>query len=63
MAHSVTLHDINDLSHEESKNEILLNTKLNTELHIIVVENKTIIRLSFGNKFDIIDGLIIIHEK
>jgi hypothetical protein len=63
MAYTVALHDINDLVSGDSKNEILLNTKQNTELHIIVKHDSTIITLPFGNKFDIIDRQIIIHEK
>jgi hypothetical protein len=63
MPTTVALHQISDLSHGESKDEIILETKLNTELHIIAKEDSTIIRLPFGNKFDIIDGIIIIHEN
>ena len=63
MPTTVALHQIEDLAHGDSKNEILLDTKLNTELHIIAKGDTTIIRLPYGNKFDIIDGLIIIHEK
>jgi hypothetical protein len=63
MAYTLALHDINDLVSGDSKNEILLDTKRNTELHIIVNHDSTIITLPFGNKFDIIDGRIIIHEK
>jgi len=59
----VTLHQIEDLAHEESKDEILLGTNLNTELHIIIKTDKTIITLPFGNKFDIINGTIVIHER
>ena len=60
---TVSLYQIGYLSHGESKDEIILETKLNTELHIIAKEDSTIIRLPFGNKFDIIDGNIVIHEK
>ena len=63
MATRVALHQLDELSHEESKNEILLDTKLNTELHIIAKNDRTIITLPYGNKFDIVDGRIIIHEK
>ncbi len=58
----VALHQLEDLSHEESSNEIFLDTKLNTELHIRVKTDRTIIMFPFGNKFDIVDGMIIIHE-
>lgn len=63
MPRTVTLHDIHNLAHESTNNEILLSTKLNTELHIIAKHEKTIIKLPFGNKFDIVDGMIIIWEN
>jgi hypothetical protein len=63
MATTVALHQLQDLAHGESKNEILLDTKPNTELHIISKLDQTIIRFPYGNKFDIVDGMIIIHEK
>jgi hypothetical protein len=63
MATTVLLHQISDLSHGESPNEILLDTTLKTELHITVKAEKTIIQFPYGNKFDVIDGRIIIHEK
>jgi len=63
MATTVALHQLDELAHKESKSEILLDTKLNTELHIIAKSDRTIIILPFGNKFDIVDGMIIIHEK
>lgn len=63
MPTNVALHQLKELSHVESNNEILLDTKNNTELHIIAEGDRTLIRLPYGNKFDIIDGIIIIHEK
>jgi hypothetical protein len=63
MPRDVSLHQIEDLAKTECRNEILLQTKINTELHIIAEDEKTIIILPFGNKFDIIDGCIIIYEK
>lgn len=63
MATKVALHQISGLSHGTSKDEIILGTKLNTELHIIVKDDRTIIQLPYGNRFDVIDGCIIIHEK
>jgi hypothetical protein len=63
MPYTVTLHQIEDLALAEAKNEILLQTKLNTELHIIAEENRTLITFPFGNKFDVVDGVIVIHEK
>lgn len=63
MVRTVTLHNIEDLATGTEKNEILLKTKLNTELHIVSKHDSTIIKLPFGNKFDIIDGVIIIQEN
>lgn len=63
MPRTVSLHQIEDLAKAESKNEILLKTRINTELHIITENERTIIKFPFGNKFDIVDGCIIIHEK
>jgi hypothetical protein len=63
MATTVRLHQLEDLAHPESQNEILLDTQINTELHIIAQTGRTIITLPYGNKFDIVDGCIIIHEK
>ena len=63
MPTTVALHQLSDLAESGSPNEILLETKLNTELHIITKSDRTIIDLPFGNKFDIVDGMIIIHEK
>ncbi len=60
MARKVKLHQMSDLSGETS--EILLDTNIKTELHIIENAGRTIIRLPFGNKFDIIDGTIVIHD-
>ena len=54
---------LSELSHKESNNEILIDTKPNTEIHILVAKDRTVIKFPFGNKFDIIDGMIIIHEK
>jgi len=63
MPRKVALHQLESLSNDETKNEILLDTSLNVELHIISQQHCTIIRLPYGNRFDIIDGQIIIHEK
>lgn len=54
---------LTELSNKESPSEILLNTKENTQLHIISSTNRTLIKLPYGSKFDIVDGIIIIHEK
>lgn len=58
---TVSLHQIGDLAKGESNNEILLETNVNTELHIIASQYQTVIKLPFGNKFDIIDGCIIVR--
>lgn len=63
MPYTVSLHQLQDLATGDAKNEILLTTKLNTELHIIVKDDCTVITFPFGNKFDVVDGRIIIHEK
>jgi len=63
MPTTVALHQLESLAHGDSKNQIILETSLNVELHIIAESNQTVIRLPYGNKFDIIDGCIIIHEK
>lgn len=63
MSRQVKLHQIYDLAHKETPNEILLDTHINTELHIISENNQTIIKFPYGNKFDIVDGNIIIHNN
>ena len=62
MPRTINCHKITDLSHEETQSEIILQSNKKLELHIISTENQTVIRFPFGNKFDIIDGIIIIHE-
>lgn len=52
MPKNVTLHQLSDLSCSDSPNEILLDTEINTELHIIKrTDGKTIITFPYGNKF------------
>ncbi len=63
MPTTVALHQLESLSNEDSKNEILLSTSVNTMLHITTKEGETIISFPFGNKFDIINGEIIVHSK
>ncbi len=60
MATKVKLHQISDLSGDTA--EILLDTNIKTELHIIEHAGRTIIRFPYGNKFDIINGTIVIHD-
>ena len=62
MPRSVRVHQLEDLSNDECRNEIILETSLNTELHITRECSETIIRLPFGNKFDIIDNVIVIKD-
>lgn len=63
MSRQIKLLQLTDVSHRETPNEILIDTQLNTELHVITEFDKTIIKFPFGNKFDVIDGCIIIYEK
>lgn len=56
-------HTLDELSHNDTPSEFYLETKINTELHIIACSDRTIIKLPYGNKFDIVNGDIIIHEK
>lgn len=63
MPYTLALYKLSELVNEETPNEVLIDTKVNTELHITVNDDSTIISFPFGNKFDIIDGRIIIHEK
>ena len=58
----VSLRQLHNLSHEDSKNELLLDTSKGTELHIVQEGDKTIITLPYGNKFDVVDRQIIIHD-
>ena len=62
MPTQVSLKQLQDLALEDSPSEIYLETKPNTELHIISCSDRTLIKLPFGNKIDIVDGVIIIHE-
>jgi hypothetical protein len=63
MAYTINLHKLAELSHDESKNEILLQTNEGTELHIKVEDGQTIITFPFGNKFDTKTGRTIIIHK
>ena len=62
MPKQVRLLQIADLAHKETLNQILLDTLDKTELNIYTENDKTIIQLPYGNKFDIIDGRIIIKN-
>jgi len=64
MPTQVRLLILEDLAHKESPNEFFLETQVNTQLYIVSKPSgETIISFPYGNKFDIIDGQIIIHEK
>lgn len=64
MPTKVKLHQLSDLSHADSPNEILLETEINTKLHIIKQPNgDTIIVFPYGNKFEASGGVITIHPK
>ena len=63
MPREIKLLQLADVAHEQTPNEILLDTQLNTELHIISQNNRTIIKFPYGNKFDVIDGMIIVKDK
>ena len=56
------MYRIEELSHENSKNEVLIKTNHLTELHIVVGKHNTVIKLPLGNSVDIIDGKIIIDN-
>ena len=59
----VNKYDLNELSHNKSKTELLIDTNQTTEIHILEAKDRSVISFPFGNKFDIIDGIIIIHDK
>lgn len=63
MATTVSLYRLTDLAKAESKNEIIIDTTKDVEIHIIQHSDLTIIRFPFGSKFDLIDDQIIIHQK
>ena len=68
MPRQVKLHQLRDLSHEETPTEVIIDTLPNTELHIFlssdVKDNQvTIIKFPFGNKWTVVDGCIVIHNK
>ena len=63
MPRQVKLHKLESLALKETPNEILIDTTEDTELHISIIGNTTIIRFPFSNKFDILDGIIFIKNK
>lgn len=62
MPTTIALHTLDELAQGSEKNAILLQTNINTELHIIRKGDVTFIKFPFGNRFDIVDGMILIHE-
>lgn len=62
MPTNVNLHKLPELANEESPTEMLLLTRPDIELHIINEDKRTLIKLPFGNKFDIVNNTIIIHD-
>jgi hypothetical protein len=63
MPRKIRLLQLEDLAHKETPNEVLIDTTIKTELHIISETNRTVIKFPYGNRFDIIDGCIIIYDK
>jgi hypothetical protein len=63
MEKTVTLYQIEDLAKGTAGNEIILETGLNIELHIVSDMSGTTIMLPYENRVDIINGEIIIRPK
>ena len=63
MPKNVNLHRLTDLSNIETINEILLDTRPQIELHIISEVERTVIKFPFGNKIEIVDGCLIVHDS
>ncbi len=61
----IAVHTIEELAHKESENEFLLDALRNTRLHIVKMPNarKVIINFPFGNRFELIKGTLVIHER
>ena len=63
MPSKINGHDLRELSHEETSNEVLINTQSSTTVHIRTELTLTVIRFPFGNKFEIDGDEIIIHSR
>ena len=64
MPKQIAFHELKSLAIVESPNEIVLSTQNKTVLSIDTNDKrKTVISLPYGNKFDIVAGNIIIHDK
>jgi hypothetical protein len=63
MSKTVSLHQLEDLAKAELKNEILVQTNENTELHITKHGDLTMVKFPFGNNFYVSDGIIYIQDK
>jgi len=59
----VKLYQLSELSHDDSKNEVVIQTNLNTEIHITVNGETTEISFLFGNEFKVINNKIYIDTK
>lgn len=63
MPKKVLRYDLEELSHPQSLNELMIVTTPNTLLHIIREGNRTVIDLSCGNRFEVVGGKIFVYEK
>ena len=60
---TVNEYTIKELAHVESKSEVFIKTNPDTSVHLRAFDDKTIIWLPYGNKFEVKDGRIIIYSK
>lgn len=63
MPTKVNLHKLPELANQESPTEVLIQSRPDINLHIINESKRTIIKLPYGNKFDIINNTIVIHDS
>lgn len=59
----VNQYDLNELSHGDSINQVMIKTDKSTVINITQAKDRTVISFNRGEKFDIIDGNIIIHNR
>ena len=62
MPRTVTRYTIDELSHEQSKNEVLISATKDIEIGLQIIDGDLVIWLPFGNKFNTIGGRIIIKS-
>ena len=62
MPYTANVHTVEELAHIESPHEVIIKPNNGTDLFIKCNDRQTLITLPFGNKFDIVDGAIIIHS-